>query len=400
MSNDSRLLGGEFYYVDDDGRIQGPFAAARMAKWFRKGYLRSQLLLRCRRDGQGREEPCTPLSAAAAAADADDLGERSIHSGEALSEGAAVALAERQARARENGALAAVLPGEWVTLRYAVAVVHGRGGEYACPFVAKKEKEAGAKMGEAVLPRPNNGEGGAAAGRYGGAHSRTEQAAQATQAVLPRSNKGEGGAAAGRDGGAHSRTPTQDLARRLLVRSSVGTKESSMQSSTRSDASSVDLLEGGGGGAGGGGGGGVGGDGSTLNHGDLDLKSIREKITHDAETQLRSRILQEQLRIALCKLELESLHAVRQSLSGDNSAITQMLSLEEEEGEGEGEGGEKKSRIMGATDLAMSMRTEVLDGRIRSFQGMCSEVSQLEARSKQIAAAMKVEDAKRAPTVE
>ena len=345
----SGLLGGEFYYVDDDAHIQGPFDAVRMGKWFRKGYLRSQLLLRCRRDADGREESLTPLLA---------------EGGLVLSEGAAVAVAERQARERERAAetigesALAVVPGEWVTMRYAVTAVHGRGGEYACPFVSKKE--AATKM-EGRRPKKEEGRGASVAGR------------------------------------AHDRTPTEDLARRLLTRSISADTDESTPSSVQSGTVSVIMPDGSRGGS----------SNNELNNANLDLESIREKIseeiTRDADMQLRSHILQEQLQIALCKLELESLHAVRQSLSEDNSAITQLSTLEEDVKADESAGARKEERVRGlgwSTDHTMSTLTEVLDGRLQSFQGMCAEVSQLEARALQIKATMNMEDEKRVSRIE
>ena len=60
------------------------------------------------------------------------------------------------------------------------------------------------------------------------------------------------------------------------------------------------------------------------------LEVFREKVTQNAEAQKRSQILQEQLQIALARLDLESLRIVRRSLSEDNSAITHVLATVEE----------------------------------------------------------------------
>ena len=191
--------------------------------------------------------------------------------------------------------------------------------------------------------------------------------------------------------------PTEDLARSLLTRSISADTDESTPSSVRSGMVSVIMPDGSRGGS----------SNNELNNANLDLESIREKIseeiTRDADMQLRSHILQEQLQIALCKLELESLHAVRQSLSEDNSAITQLSTLEEDVKADESAGARKEERVRGlgwSTDHTMSTLTEVLDGRLQSFQGMCAEVSQLEARALQIKATMNMEDAKRVSRIE
>ena len=123
----------------------------------------------------------------------------------------------------------------------------------------------------------------------------------------------------------------------------------------------------------------------------LDLENFREKITHSAEAQKRSQILQEQLKIALCRLELESLRAVRNSLSEDNSAITHALTLMEEMNNGD-----ETARKTSNDDTETAALTEVLKERLLSFRGMYGDVNRLVAQSKQIVGALRMEDAKRA----
>ena len=108
---------------------------------------------------------------------------------------------------------------------------------------------------------------------------------------------------------------------------------------------------------------------------------MQESAINDAEAKLRFSILQEQLQIALCKIELESLHAVRHSLREDNSAIAQVINYLEHESSSTSDRSTNDRVADSKDDSAL---TELLLERLSSFEEMSTEISNLEAQAKQL----------------
>lgn len=279
-------LTGEFYYIDDDGCIQGAFKSHRMAKWFRKGYLRSELLMRLKTSHE-KQASGTMV--------------------EMLAEAKQQAAKAEALVGETSSILEHIKGGEWIALKTSVRAVCGE--EYACPFAGK-------------LVRSNMK-----------SHPRTIS-----------SNSHD-----------HSRGPTKHLVEQVKSRSS----PEIMGKPVASSGEHVD-------------------DEFRVNEdSSVEFESMRESVIKDAETKLKFKILLEQLQIALCKIDLESLHAIRHSLRKDNSTITQAVALVRDEASSASNGNIKESEIY-------DNLTQLLFSRLSSFEEMCMEISKLQRQATQL----------------
>ena len=147
--------------------------------------------------------------------------------------------------------------------------------------------------------------------------------------------------------------------------------------------------------------------------------TLRNSLLHNEEIQLRSQILQAQLKLALCQLDMEVMYSVRHSLSTNNSAMNtalQVLSNSQERAaaavtvataaagdtarmQKEKEKTTSASNVKNMDSEDTKILTSLIGGGLAAFSELQVHIQRLEARAKQLVSVMHKEDKKRASGV-